>query len=283
MRSRPYLEIDVFTSQAYRGNPLAVVADAADLDTAAMQRFANWTNLSETTFLLPPTDPGADYRVRIFTPARELPFAGHPTLGSCHAWLAHGGVPRAANSVIQECAAGLVPLRRDGTALAFRAPPLRVTAVDETELAAATQALGLARARLRKAAWLDNGPRWLALLLDSAETVLSLDPNHAALGSVGLVGLIGPVAAAQASAPDGCNFEVRAFAAADGIPEDPVTGSLNAALGQWLTGAGLAPPSYRVSQGTRLQRAGRVQVQARDGDVWIGGQSLSCVQGSVLL
>jgi predicted PhzF superfamily epimerase YddE/YHI9 len=257
MRSRPYLEIDVFTSQAYRGNPLAVVADAADLDTAAMQRFANWTNLSETTFLLPPTDPGADYRVRIFTPARELPFAGHPTLGSCHAWLAHGGVPRAANSVIQECAAGLVPLRRDGT--------------------------GLARARLRKAAWLDNGPRWLALLLDSAETVLSLDPNHAALGSVGLVGLIGPVAAAQASAPDGCNFEVRAFAAADGIPEDPVTGSLNAALGQWLTGAGLAPPSYRVSQGTRLQRAGRVQVQARDGDVWIGGQSLSCVQGSVLL
>jgi PhzF family phenazine biosynthesis protein len=284
MQARPYQEIDVFTAEAYRGNPLAVVVDAQGLDTPAMQRFANWTNLSETTFLLPPTDPAADYRVRIFTPARELPFAGHPTLGSCHAWLGAGGRPRDAQRIVQQCAAGLVTLRRSATGLAFAAPPLRVAPVPEDQLAAALAALGLTRGPWRSAAWLDNGPRWLALLLDSAATVLALEPDHAALQRLGLVGVIGPGDAARAAdAADPCAFEVRAFAAADGIVEDPVTGSLNAALAQWLIGAALAPPRYRVAQGTRLQRAGRIEVEADDQDVWIGGASVTCVEGRVML
>jgi PhzF family phenazine biosynthesis protein len=283
MRARPYREIDVFSGQAYRGNPLAVVLDGSDLDPATMQRFANWTNLSETCFLLPPTDPAADYQVRIFTPARELPFAGHPTLGSCHAWLASGGAPRQADALVQQCAIGLVPLRRSGARLAFRAPPMQVSAVDEAQLAAALAALGLARGRLRKAAWLDNGPRWLGLLLDSAETVLSLNPDHAALQPLGLVGVVGPTPAAAVRVAGACDFEVRAFAASDGIPEDPVTGSLNAALGQWLIGERLAPPSYLVAQGSRLQRAGRVYVEAREDAIWVGGDSLTCVEGTVML
>jgi len=274
---RRYAEIDVFTKQPYLGNPLAVVLDGAGLDDATMQRFARWTNLSETCFLLAPDDAAADYRVRIWTPGGELPFAGHPTLGSCHAWLAAGGVARAPDEVVQQCGVGLVRVRRDGARLAFEAPPLRREAVDDAALAPVLDALGLRRGQLRAVAWLDNGPRWLGLLLDSAAAVLALEPDHAALKALGVkVGAIG-----AHDATSGCAFEVRAFAAAIGIPEDPVTGSLNASLAQWLIGEGIAPPRYVAAQGTRLERAGRVHIERRDGAVWVGGASVGCVEGRV--
>jgi PhzF family phenazine biosynthesis protein len=277
VRARPYRVVDVFTAVPYRGNPVAVVLDGAGLDVAGMQRFAAWTNLSETTFLLPPSAAGADYRVRIFTPTRELPFAGHPTLGSCCAWLAAGGAPADAAQVVQECALGLVPIRRRGERLAFRAPPARAAVPDPGELDAALAALGLPRERLRRAQWLECGPRWLCLLVDSAETVLGLAPDNAAVARVGDIGVVGPHAAGE------FDFEVRAFAAADNIPEDPVTGSLNAALAQWLVPLRVAPERYTVAQGTRLGRAGRVVVESADGDTWIGGDSVVCVAGTATL
>jgi len=279
MIQRRYAEIDVFTERPYLGNPLAVVLDGAGLDDAAMQRFARWTNLSETCFLFAPDAAAADYRVRIWTPGGELPFAGHPTLGSCHAWLAAGGVARDAETIVQQCGVGLVRLRRDGERLAFEAPPLRREAVDEAALAPVLMALGLRRGQLRAVAWLDNGPRWLGLLLESATAVLALEPDHAALKALGVkVGAIGAHDAAS-----GCAFEVRAFAAAIGIAEDPVTGSLNASLAQWLIDAGLAPARYVAAQGTRLERAGRVHIERRDGVVWVGGASVGCVEGRVRL
>ncbi len=293
MLRRPYREIDVFTADAYRGNALAVVADAVGLDTERMQQFARWTNLSETSFLLPATDPQADYQVRIFTPFSELPFAGHPTLGSCHAWLAQGGAPRDPDEIVQQCPAGRVRLRRSGPRLAFCAPPLRRAPVEAALLAQVTAALGLAAPAVREAQWLDNGPGWLGLLVDSAATVLALEPDHARLRQLANVGLIGPYPAGApgghaGSAPQP-GFEVRAFADPQNIAEDPVTGSLNAALAQWLIPLGLLPRRYLVSQGTRLQRAGRVFVNAPDagaaGDapVWVGGDCVTCVEGTVLL
>lgn len=283
MLRRPYLEIDVFTAEAYRGNALAVVADGSGLDAAQMQQFARWTNLSETCFLLPPSDAGADYRVRIFTPTSELSFAGHPTLGACHAWLERGGTPRDPHAIVQQCGLGLVPLRREGARLAFRAPPMRQEAVAPGLLADVIDALGLPPEAVRQAQWLDNGPRWLGLLVDSAATVLALEPDHGRLRTLALVGVIGPFADATGAA----DFEVRAFADPENIPEDPVTGSLNAALAQWLVPAGALPPQYRVSQGTRLQRAGRVHIDAQrlpgGWQVWISGQSVTCVEGTVLL
>ncbi|HSN31792.1 MAG TPA: PhzF family phenazine biosynthesis protein [Ideonella sp.] len=279
MSARRYAEVDVFTDRVCRGNPLAVVLDGAGLDDAAMQRFARWTNLSETSFLFTPTDPAADYRVRIWTPGGELPFAGHPTLGSCHAWLAAGGEPHDREEVVQQCGVGLVRVRRDGARLAFRAPPLEREPVEPATLARVLPALGLAPQAVRHAAWLDNGPRWLGLVLADAATVLALEPDHAALKAAGVkVGVVGP-----RPAGDECAFEVRAFAAAIGIAEDPVTGSLNASLAQWLIGAGLAPPRYVAAQGTRLGRDGRVHVEQRDGEVWVGGASVGCVEGTVRL
>jgi PhzF family phenazine biosynthesis protein len=276
MRPRRYAEVDVFTDRPGHGNPLAVVLDAEGLDDAAMARLARWTNLSETTFLFAPSDPAADYRVRIWTPGGELPFAGHPTLGSCHAWLAAGGTERG-EEIVQQCGVGLVRVRRDGDRLAFLAPPSRREPVDEATLGHALGALGLERAALRDAAWLDNGPRWLGLVLGDAAAVLALEPDHAALKSQGIkVGVIGAHPAGSE-----CAFEVRAFAAAIGIPEDPVTGSLNAGLGQWLTGSALAPPRYVAAQGTRLQRAGRVHVERRDGALWVGGNSVGVVDGTL--
>ncbi len=284
MLRRPYREIDVFTATAYRGNALAVVVDATGLATEQMQQFARWTNLSETSFLLPPSDARADYQVRIFTPSSELPFAGHPTLGSCHAWLAQGGKPRQADEILQQCPAGLVRLRRTGTQLGFCAPPLRRAPVDPGLLSEVTRALGLAPQSVRHSQMLDNGPGWLGLVIDSAATVLALEPDHTRLKKLANVGLIGPygTTATGAGAPD---FEVRAFADPQDIAEDPVTGSLNAALGQWLIPAGLLPSRYLVSQGTRLQRAGRVTVEActQATEVWISGDCVSCVEGTVLL
>jgi PhzF family phenazine biosynthesis protein len=275
-RQRPYLQIDVFTDRAGYGNGLAVVLDGEGLTTAQMQRFTDWTQLSEACFLLPPTQPGADYRVRIFCPGRELPFAGHPTLGSCHAWLEAGGQPQAAH-VVQECGVGLVRIRRDGPRLAFAAPPLRQSGpLPEERIAQFARALRLRRSDVRAGAWCDNGPAWQALLLDSAEQVLALQPDRAALEGL-MVGVIGPHAAGSGPA-----FEVRAFfPGANGCIEDPVTGSLNAALAQWLIGAGLAPAHYVARQGTALGRDGRVVVERQGHDIWVGGESVTCIRGTV--
>ena len=279
MSGRPFAQVDVFSAQSCRGNPLAVVLDGTGLDEATMQRFARWTQLSETTFVTPPSDLGADYALRIFTPGGELPFAGHPTLGSCHAWLESGGRPRDAHEIVQQCAVGRVRIRRtEGGRLAFAAPPLTRGPVEAELLARVVAALGADPARMRGAQWLDNGPRWLTLLLADAADVLALEPDHAALRLLPKVGVAAPHAPGAE-----CAFEVRAFAASIGIAEDPVTGSLNASLAQWLIADGLAPNAYVAAQGTRLERAGRVHVLQKDGVTWIGGASRSLVRGTVTL
>lgn len=283
MNTRPFKQVDVFTATPYRGNPLAVVLDGSGLSTEQMQHFTDWTNLSEATFLLPPTQPSADYRVRIFCPGRELPFAGHPTLGSCHAWLQAGGQPKAAH-VVQECGVGLVPIRRQEQGgqqqLAFAAPPLiKSGPLPEADVGLIARGLNIARSDILYHAWCDNGPNWRGVMLKSAEQVLSLKPDGAVLAGLD-IGVVGPRAVG-----DDCAFEVRAFFPGNnGMAEDPVTGSLNAALAQWLMGAGLAPDRYIASQGTALGRAGRVHVE-RDasGQVWIGGASCTCIDGTVLL
>lgn len=273
---RRFHQLDVFSAVPLKGNPLAVVHAAQGLDEATMAAFARWTNLSETTFLLPPTDPAADYRLRIFTPGGELPFAGHPTLGSCWAWLAAGGVPRVAGTVVQECGVGLVRLRQADGRLAFAAPPLRRSGpLDDALLQRIASALGLARDDIQQHQWVDNGPGWCAVMLRSAAQVLAVRPSAQALGDLKL-GLVG-------AQPGGHErqFEVRAFVPGLGVPEDPVTGSLNAGLAQWLIGAGLAPPAYVAGQGAALGRDGRVYI-TREGDtVWVGGDVATCIEGEV--
>ncbi|WP_332814184.1 PhzF family phenazine biosynthesis protein [Ramlibacter sp.] len=290
MRSRRFQQVDVFTATPYLGNPLAVVLDGSGLTPQQMQAFTDWTNLSEATFLLPPEHPQADYRVRIFCPGRELPFAGHPTLGSCHAWLGAGGRPKG-GSIVQECGVGLVRIRRDDASgrLAFAAPPLRKSSpLPDAEVERIARGLGIPRADIAAHAWCDNGPNWRGILLRDAGQVLALRPDPAVLagldvgviGPRGKVGVIGPRAAG-----DDCAFEVRAFFPGNhGMAEDPVTGSLNAALAQWLIGAGLAPERYVAAQGTALGRAGRVHVERMaDGEIWIGGHSVTCISGEVQL
>jgi PhzF family phenazine biosynthesis protein len=278
MSTRRFDQLDVFTAVPLKGNPLAVVHAAEGLDDATLAAFARWTNLSETTFLLPPIDPAADYRVRIFTPGGELPFAGHPTLGSCHAWLAAGGVPRSAGVVVQECGVGLVRVRRGGSRLAFAAPPLRRTGPLAADLLhKIAQGLRLTAADIVQHQWVDNGPGWCAVMLRSAEQVLAVRPDWAVLGGLKL-GLVGPQLAGQDT-----QFEVRAFVPGLGVPEDPVTGSLNAGVAQWLIGAGLAPPVYTAAQGAALGRAGRVMIEQEGGTIWVGGDVVACVEGTVTL
>ncbi len=274
--TRAFRQVDVFSSTPYLGNPVAVVLDAEGLTTARMQRFANWTNLSETTFVLPPTDPAADYRVRIFDPASELPFAGHPTLGTCHAWLGAGGRPHSPERIVQQCGAGLVPIRRTADGLAFAAPPLfRSGPVDETLIERLTGVLGIDRAAIEDAQWAANGPHWVALLLGSAEAVLALRPGFVDLD----LGVVGPYPPGGPAA-----FEVRAFFPKDGsTAEDPVTGSPNAALAGWLVASGRAELPYVASQGTVLGRAGRVHLSRADDRIWVGGQTVTCVRGEVVL
>ena len=276
--NRRFTQVDVFTDTALRGNPLAVVHDAHGLGDAQMQAFARWTNLSETTFLLPPTDPAADYRVRIFTPQRELPFAGHPTLGTCHAWLEAGGVARAVGEVVQQCAAGLIRIRREAGRLAFAAPPcLRSGPLDAELLARIGTALALQRDDIVAHQWVDNGPGWCAIRLASADAVLALRPDWAALRGI-MLGVVG----AHAAGGD-AQFEVRALIGEGAGYEDPVTGSLNASLAQWLIGSGIAPPSYVAAQGACLARSGRVFIDRIDGQVWVGGSSVSCIRGALTL
>lgn len=287
-----FTQLDVFTDRALLGNPLAVVHGADGLSDARMAAFARWTQLSETTFLLAPTEPGADYRVRIFTPTVELPFAGHPTLGSCHAWLAAGGQARAPAEVVQQCGVGLVRIRRDATRLAFAAPPRRRSGpLDEALVDRIARFLQLPRAAIIAHQHCDNGPGWKAVMLASADAVLALRPQ---LGSEGdlEIGVVGAATAPGKVAVAGAHgaglqpaFEVRAFfpAPGGGLAEDPVTGSLNAALAQWLIGVGLAPPRYVAAQGAALGRAGRVHVAQDGDDLWIGGDCVAVVQGTVRL
>lgn len=333
--TRPFAQVDVFTATAGLGNPLAVVLDARGLSQASMQHLARWTNLSETAFVLPADKAQADYALRIFTPGGELPFAGHPTLGACHAWLAAGGQPRNPARIVQQCALGLIPIQRSAGLLAFAAPPCQRSAVPPALLAQTLQALGLQPGQVLRAQWLHNGPAWLALQLDSARTVLALQPNRTALTAlghkVGVAGIhpapgapasplpeacaqapansapalirrsnrearaFGPAAARHAAAahpaptaaPDGSGepplLEVRAFTTPDAV-EDPVTGSLNASLAQWLMAEGQLPPRYTAAQGTALHRAGRVHLwRDAQGQVWAGGHCTPVVQGHIQL
>ncbi|TMR04977.1 PhzF family phenazine biosynthesis protein [Nonomuraea turkmeniaca] len=274
---RTFTQVDVFSATPYSGNALAVVLDGEGLSTEEMQRFAKWTNLAETTFLLPPTAPEADYRVRIFTTEAELPFAGHPTLGSCHAWLESGGEHRAEGEIVQECGAGLVRLRRIDGRLAFQAPPLvRSGSVDEELVERIAESLGIKRSDIVAAEWADNGPGWVGVLLADADSVLALRPGPVPCE----VGVAGPY-------PEGapCAFEVRAFIPRQGSTvEDPVTGSLNASLAQWLLRAGRATAPYVASQGTAIGCAGRIHISAGSpDDVWVGGAVITCVTGHVEL
>lgn len=277
-RNRPFHEVDVFSDRPYFGNPLAVVVDAEGLNSETMQRFANWTNLSETTFLIPPTHPDADYKVRIFTGSEEFPFAGHPTLGSAHTWLQAGGVPKSVGVVVQECGAGLVRVKHDGGRLAFAATPLtRFGPVEDAVRKQLAAGLRLSEDDILDASWLVNGPAWIGVLLESADQVLGLEPDMLALGDL-KVGVIGPY-------PTGSDvdFEVRTFFPGDAMIEDPVTGSFNAGAAQWLIGSGRAPEAYVAAQGIVLGRAGRIHVEAEGDQVWVGGDSTTCIQGTVLL
>ncbi len=305
MSKHLFSQVDVFSSEPMRGNPVAVVHDAiredgSDLSTQEMQAFARWTNLSETTFVLPPQDPSADYRLRIFTPGGELPFAGHPTLGSCRAWLAVGGTPARPGLIVQECAAGPVSIRQSNDRLAFAAPPLVRSGPPEPDLRdGVTRALGLSVDQVVSMSWVANGPNWLGVLLRDAETVLSVQPDFTAMQALGgvEVGLIG---LHDADGP--ADFEVRAFCPDLGMPEDPVTGSLHAGLAQWLIGAGVAPDRYVAAQGTVVERAGRVHIDAERiegaevdgneadggapnhdvlGDIWVGGDTMLRIAGAV--
>jgi PhzF family phenazine biosynthesis protein len=307
MKTRAYQQVDVFTDTAFLGNPLAVVLDGTGLSDAQMQSFAAWTQLSETTFVLPPTSEGAaggaDYRVRIFTPGAELPFAGHPTLGTAHAWLKAGHTPRQAGVLVQECGVGLVTLKQLGARWAFAAPPLKRSDISAEDLAPVLAALGLDASEVIAAQHLNNGPHWLGLLVHDVDTLLALTPDHAALKKLGIkVGV-----AAKRQAPDGglirranrearafapsgrmahdpTDLEVRAFAAPVGITEDPVTGSLNASLAQWLMAAGHMPDAYSARQGTVLGRAGQVFLsQDQQHQVWVGGDVVGCIQGTLNL
>jgi PhzF family phenazine biosynthesis protein len=278
MRERPFSQIDVFASAPYQGNALAVVADGEGLDEAQMHAFARWTNLSETTFLLPPRDTRADYRVRIFTVTRELPFAGHPTLGSAHAWLEAGGAPKMQGVIVQECGAGLIDIRRGSESLAFTAPPLRREGPVARDLAERiVHGLRVDASRVRAMQWADNGPDWIGVLLDSARSVLELEIDRVALNGLN-VGVIGPHAM---NGP--ADFEVRAFFTDGGVIEDPVTGSLNASLAQWLIGSDVVPPRYRARQGTAIGRMGIVEIEQDGGRIWVGGTCTTCIKGTVQL
>lgn len=295
---RRFAQVDVFSAVPFQGNPVAVIVDADGLDETQMARIANWTNLSETTFVLPPDDPGADYRLRIFTPHRELPFAGHPTLGSAAAWLDAGGAPKHEDRIVQECGAGLVDIRRSprrggptqtidltnqtdptvepSETLAFAAPDrLRSGPLDDVYVDQIATALGVDRSEILDHQWADNGPDWAAVRLASAEQVLALNPDFSAIPDAKL-GVLG----AHPEAADH-EYEIRAFVPGVGVAEDPVTGSLNASVAQWLIGENLAPNRYTATQGTALGRSGVISITAEADEIWVGGATSICVRGTV--
>jgi PhzF family phenazine biosynthesis protein len=275
---RPFLQVDVFSSTPYLGNPVAVVLDATGLEDGVMQRIARWTNLSETTFLLPPTTTDADYRVRIFTPGGELPFAGHPTLGSAHAWLESGGNPMRADRIVQECSAGLIDVQRTDGILSFGAPAtVRTGELEADYLARIVSAFGIREDQVLSHQWVDNGPGWAVIRLATAQEVLDLEPELAQIPD-GMVGAIGAY-------PEGSEhaFEMRTFAPGAGVAEDPVCGSMNASVGQWLIRTGAVPGGYHVSQGSRLGRAGDIAITADDaGNVWVGGATTTLFRGTAI-
>lgn len=286
---RRFAQVDVFSAVPFHGNPVAVIVDADGLDEEQMARIANWTNLSETTFILPPDDPAADYRLRIFTPHRELPFAGHPTLGSAAAWLDAGGAPKHADRIVQECGAGLVDIRRSprrggptdpatgsSETLAFAAPDrLRSGPLDDAYVDQIAAALGVDRSEILGHQWADNGPGWAAVRLSNADQVLALTPDFSAIPDAKL-GVLG-------AHPEGADheYEIRAFVPGVGVAEDPVTGSLNASVAQWLIGENLAPNSYTATQGTALGRSGVISISAEDDEIWVGGDTSICIRGTV--
>lgn len=271
----PFAQVDVFSREPYRGNPVAVILDADDIDEGEMQRIARWTNLSETTFVLTPTDASADYRVRIFTPGGELPFAGHPTLGSARAWLDRGGKPHIPGTIVQECAAGLIELRHEGDSLSFAAPPvIRSGDLEESYVVEIAKAFGIDRERIIAHQWVDNGPGWAVVRLASSDEVLALEPDFSRLPDA----KVGAIGATPDESPHA--FEIRAFVPGVGVLEDPVTGSLNASTAQWLIGQGEAPERYTVAQGTRLGRAGEVEITSESGTVWVGGATTVCFRGT---
>lgn len=278
-RARRFAQVDVFSSTQYLGNPVAVVLEADGLDADMMQRVARWTNLSETTFVLPASSAEADYRLRIFTPGGELPFAGHPTLGSAHAWLESGGIPRDPATIVQEVEAGLIAIRRDGDLLSFAAPPtIRSGDLDEQYVGQIAEAFGVERSKILAHQWVDNGPGWAVVRLATAQEVLDLTPDLARIPDA-MVGAIGAY-------PEGAEhaFEMRTFAPALGIAEDPVCGSMNASVGQWLVRSGAVAGDYRVSQGSRLGRAGDIVITVGDdGSVWVGGSTTTLFRGEALI
>lgn len=278
-RTRSFVQVDVFFTSPYSGNPVAVVLDGTDLSDEEMQRLARWTNLSETTFVLPATVPEADYRLRIFTPQGELPFAGHPTLGSARAWLDGGGMPQHDDHIVQECAAGLVTVRRGEDALSFAAPPrVRDGALDDAYLNRIVAAFGITRDRVLAHQWVDNGPGWAVVRLSTAEEVLALEPDLSLVPDA----MVGAIGAYPEGSPH--HFEMRTFAPGVGVPEDPACGSMNAGVGQWLTATSAAPSAYRVSQGARVGRAASIGVTAdTDGTVWVSGAAAVCIRGTITL
>ncbi len=278
---RAFQQVDVFASLPCKGNPVAVVLEAEALTVNQMQTFARWTNPSETTFVLPPSTPGADYHLRIFTPTGELPSAGHPTLGSAHAWLRNGGTRSDDTHIVQECGAGLVRIKQYAGRIAFAAPPrLRSDPLDGSLVQRIAGALGIERRHVVRHQWVDNGPGWAAVMLESAQRVLHIVPNFAAMGQL-KIGVVGPYDDLRDDDLHDADFEVRAFAPGLGIPEDPVTGSLNAALAQWLRCEGMAKPSYVAAQGTAIGRTGRVYIEDDSTNIWVGGQCTTLIEGTV--
>lgn len=274
----PFAQVDVFSREPYRGNPVAVVLDADCIEDETMQRIARWTNLSETTFVLPPTTDDADYQLRIFTPTSELPFAGHPTLGSARAWLTHGGTPRTPGRIVQECAAGLIELRQENELLAFAAPPmLRTGPLDDDYLARLVDAYGITPEQVIGHQWVDNGPGWAVIQLATADEVLALEPDLSLIPDA-MVGAVGVYPPGSTHA-----FELRAFAPAANVAEDPVCGSLNASVAQWFTTTGRAPNHYLVSQGARLDRAGEITITVENDTVWVGGATAIRFQGTAVV
>ena len=274
--SRAFAQVDVFSAVPYLGNPVAVILDGEGLDDHTMQRVARWTNLSETTFVLTPTVPEADYRLRIFTPGGELSFAGHPTLGSAHAWLESGGTPHSHGRIVQECGAGLVSVRRDEGLLSFAAPAtLRSGDVEDDYLERIVAAFGIERSAVLSHQWVDNGPGWAVVRLATAQQVLDLEPD--------LSGLPDAMVGAFGAYPEGSDhaFELRAFAPGVGVAEDPVTGSISASIAQWLVRTGEVSDGYRVSQGARVERAGDITISVdADGSVWVGGATSTLFRGT---